>query len=163
GDEDEDIDSGVEVSLDNLSKGKGTVVVSGSESINILDETVVVANLPTTVNGKSYNVNRATVGGTAAGDPTVSIYFYIPESLNQTTPPNGTFQITTESAALDDTYVSIFVIGETDTYNSNSMSTGTVTVTNSSPSTFSFDVVFDGRNITSFDDGSVEVRGAFKF
>ncbi|MEL7147478.1 MAG: hypothetical protein AAFO69_13980 [Bacteroidota bacterium] len=151
------------ISLDDLSRGQGSIAVSGNESFNY-DGIVVGANLRGTINDKTYNILRITVPSDEAGDNrSLSLTFYIPTALDQTVPPNGNITITSDDASLDETYASCFVIGENDTYNSLSTSVGTVTVSNSSTASNSFGAFFEVENLNSFDDNELDARGAFKF
>lgn len=151
------------ISLGDLSRGQGGAIVSGNESFTI-EGSVVGANLTATINGNSYNVNRVTIQtGQANDNRSVSLTFYIPTSLDQRIPPNGNITVGADDAALAQTYVSFFVVGEDDTYNSLSSTQGTVTVSNSSVTDNAFEVVFDVENLSSFDDTAVNVAGALKF
>ncbi|MGB3469177.1 MAG: hypothetical protein WBA74_28080 [Cyclobacteriaceae bacterium] len=158
-----DSDGEVDISLDNLSPGKGIVEVSGAEDYSF-NSLVFGANLSATINDKEYRQNRITLRSDQPDDDRrVAMFFYIPESLGQTVPPNGTHPVTFDVAALDQTYVAIFVEGEVDSYNSNSLTTGTLTVSESSPENLTFNVVFDLQKLNSFDDREISLKGAFKF
>lgn len=148
------------VSLSDLSRGQGKAVVSGDETLTI-DGNVVGANLSSTVNGKSYFVNRISVGNTAAGEPKTVFYFYIPTTENRYIPADGTYSITMEGAALDEIYVAVNVLAD-DTYTSLTTTTGSVVISNADASAFSFDATFTVGNLRSFDDNVVEVTGAFR-
>ena len=167
GDEDDDIEDLEEqiegVSLDDVSFGRGKAVVTGDEDLTI-DGIVVGSNLSSTIEGKEYAVNSVTISSNNGGNPiAIRLSFYIPASLGQTIPPNGTFEVDAASAALDETFVDVFLTGENDTYSSLSTTMGSVTVSGSSVSDNTFDVEFDIQNLTSFDDLSTNAQGALKF
>jgi len=156
------------VLLSDLSRGEGKVAISEHETF-VVDAIAVGSNLSATINGNSYEVYRLSITSTF-DDPndqrSVALSFYIPVSEGRLSPPNGTFTATTEGAALDETYVEIFVTGKDDAYNSFSNTVGTVTVSNSAEAEtfpYRFDVEFDVENIKSFDDLVVDAQGAFKW
>lgn len=164
-DEDDEMDDGSSetVSLEDVSLGSGKFVATGDENFSV-EGLVVGANLTSTINGKDYAVNSVTISVTeGAVTRSVRLTFYIPASLGQTIPPNGTFEVDAPSAALDETFVDVSLVGENGAYNSFSSTTGSVTVSGSSVSNNMFNVVFDVGNVTSFDDLSADVQGALKF
>lgn len=154
------------VLLSDLSRGEGKVAVSGHETF-ISDGATVTSNLKATINGKSYEVHRLSVTPRVGSNQgSVALSFYIPVSLGRLSPPNGTFTATTEGAALDETYVEVFVVGNDDAYNSFSNTVGTVTVSNSAADEtfpYQFDVEFDVENLKSFDDLVIDAQGAIKW
>ena len=165
---DEEMDMNMEsddatVSLDDISFVRGKFIATGDEDFTI--EGIVVGSfVNVSIEGKEYNVNSVTISSSAAGDSrAIRLSFYIPVSLDQTIPPNGTFEIDAPSAALDETFVDVFLVGDNDTYNSFSTTTGTVIVSGSSVANNMFDVVFNIQNLTSFDDLSADATGALKF
>ncbi len=155
------------ISLADLKRGEGMINVSGNETFTLsTGGTLVASPLTATINGKDYEVFRVTLSDLIESNSlSVSLSFYIPTSLNRSSPPNGTFIATTEGAALDETYVEIFVIGADEGYNTFTASTGTVTVSNTTSTEFPyvFDIEFDVKNLTSFDDLTVDVQGAMKW
>lgn len=166
-DGDEVAPSAASISLADLNRGEGAINVTGDETFTLsVDGTLAASPLSATINGKEYEVFRVTLSEQVASDIlSVSLSFYIPVSLGQSNPPNGTFTATTEGAALDETYVEIFIIGADEGYNTFTSSTGNVTVSNITNDQFPyvFDIEFDVQNLTSFDDLSIDVQGAIKW
>ncbi|MGB3183479.1 MAG: hypothetical protein WBB45_18970 [Cyclobacteriaceae bacterium] len=159
--EDVDPDTPITVSLADLSRGEGMAIVSGDESVTI-DAGIVGANINKSVNGKSYFMNRVTIGDTGVGEPKTVLYFYIPTSEGRTIPADGTYSVTTGAASLDQTYVAVDVFAN-DSYNSLDTTTGSVVISNASTANNSFDATFTVGNLRSFDDNVVEVSGAFRY
>jgi len=163
GDEEEmEIETAVDTSLGNLSKGQAVVSVTGSETFELENATVVASNVQATIEGKDYMILSIVMGESGSSQQLVSIGFYIPAEEG-TIPSDGNVPITFQLAAEDNTYAAVSVIGAGDIYDSSTATTGTLTVSNSSPGTNSFDATFDIQNITSFSDTSVDLVGAFKF
>ena len=154
------------ITLADINRGEGAVNVSGDEQFSLTtDGTLVASPLSATINGKDYEILRLSLTDQVGSENlSVSLSFYIPDALNRTSPPDGTYTATTEGAALDETYVEIFVIGADDSYNTFSLSTGTVTVLNTDSEEFpyKFDIEFDVQNLKSFDDLTVDVQGVIK-
>ncbi len=148
------------IMLSELTRGKGGVVISGDEEFTI-NGIMVGSPLKATFNGKSSEVFRIAM---SKEGKSLALNFYIPVSLGRTGPPNGTFPVVSQSAALDETYVEMFVVGD-DAYNSFSNTTGTVTVSNTKSEAFPyiFDVEFDVQNLKSSDDLVINAQGAMKW
>ena len=162
-DEEEEMNAGegADFSLGNLSRGKAALSVSGAESFEFDNATVVGSNVQVTIEGKEYNVLTIVMGESGNSQQLVSIGFYVPAS-DGTLPNNGNVPITFQLAAEDNTYAAVSIIGS-DIYDSNTATSGSITISNSSSANNSFDAVFDLENISSFSDTSVDLEGAFRF
>lgn len=161
GDEEEmEVDMGI--SSGDLSRGQATLNVSGDETFEFENATVVGSTAPVEVEGKEYTFLSIVMGESGNSQQLVSIGFFIPEGQG-TLPQNGNIPITFQLAAEDNTYAAVSIVGASDIYDSNTASTGILTISNSTEGSNSFEATFEIENISSFSDTSVDLEGAFKY